>query len=216
MISVSNLCVRSGEFTLSNVSFKVASGQYATLMGKTGSGKTTLLESICGLRPVSSGTVKLGAHDVTHSHPADRNIGYVPQEGALFVTMSVRDNIAFALDVRRWSRTDRDSRVDELAEFLGITHLLSRRPTGLSGGERQRVALGRALAFKPTILCMDEPLSALDDSTRASMYELLRNVCQQTSVTVLHVTHSEAEAEALANVVLRLDGGAVTASDIAR
>ncbi len=216
MISAKQLTVRSGDFTLSNVSFEVASGQYAALMGRTGSGKTTLLESICGLRSIVSGAIVLGDVDVTNAHPADRNIGYVPQEGALFWTMSVRDNMAFALDVRNWSHSDRDARVNELAQFLEITHLLDRRPAGLSGGERQRVALGRALAFSPSVLCMDEPLSALDDQTRATMYELLRSVREKTNVTVLHVTHSEGEAKALADVVLRLENGAVVASNIER
>jgi len=214
MISASNLDIQSGDFSLSGVSFEVAQGQYAALMGRTGSGKTTLLESICGLRRISAGSISLGGHDVTHSHPADRNIGYVPQEGALFGTMSVHDNIAFALDVRKWAGPERNARVKELAEFLGITHLLSRKPSGLSGGERQRVALGRALAFRPAVLCMDEPLSALDDATRASMYKLLRSVREQTNVTVLHVTHSEAEAQALADVVLRLENGAIVATNI--
>lgn len=183
-------------------------------MGRTGSGKTTLLECICGLRSVQSGCIQLSGVNVTDMHPADRNIGYVPQDGALFTTMTVRENVAFALELRGWSRKQQEDRVAELAGFLGIAPLLNRKPKRLSGGEKQRVALGRALAFRPSILCLDEPLSALDDSTRESMYELLRDVRQRTSVTVLHVTHNESEARALADVLLKLDAGEVTSTSL--
>lgn len=209
MISVSNLSVSAGAFSVSNVSFEIPTGQFAALMGKTGAGKTTLLECICGLRPATSGTVRLNGQDVTHAHPADRQIGYVPQEGALFQTMSVFDNVGFALEIRKWKRADVKERVHELASFLGIKHLLDRRPLGLSGGEQQRVALGRALAFRPSVLCLDEPLSALDDETREDMYKLLARVREQTNVTTLHITHSEQEAAELADIVIRLDSGAI-------
>ena len=128
----------------------------------------------------------------------------------MFTTMTVFDNLAFALDVRKWKQAQIKQRVNELAEFLGITKLLPRKPIGLSGGEKQRVSLGRALAFRPSILCLDEPLSALDDATRADMYELLINVRKQTKVTALHITHSEQEAATLAELVIRLaDGQAI-------
>ncbi|MFK7820132.1 MAG: ATP-binding cassette domain-containing protein [Planctomycetaceae bacterium] len=210
MISVSNLCASAGDFTINDISFEVPEGQFAALMGKTGTGKTTILECISGLRAPQSGTIELSGTDVTRFHPADRNIGYVPQDGALFTTMTVFDNIAFALRVRRWEASKLKSRVNELAEFLGVSHLLKRSPIGLSGGEKQRVALGRALAFRPAILCLDEPLSALDDGTREDMYQLLARVRSETRVTTLHVTHSEQEATKLADVVIRLvDGKAV-------
>jgi ABC-type sugar transport system ATPase subunit len=146
MISVKDVSVRAGTFAMSNVCFEVPSGQYGVLMGKTGSGKTTLLEVICGLKPVLTGRILLDGRDVTDSQPAARGIGYVPQDGALFSTMTVCDHLGFALVVRKWRREAVRRRVEELAELLGITHLLKRRPKGLSGGERQRVALGRALA----------------------------------------------------------------------
>jgi ABC-type sugar transport system ATPase subunit len=147
---------------------------------------------------------------VTRLKPADRGVGYVPQDLALFPSMTVREHLAFALEVRRRPRADVDKRVGELSDFLGIAHLLNRRPPGLSGGESQRVALGRALAFRPPVLLLDEPLSALDDETRNEMYNLLRSVQRLTGVTALHVTHSVAEAKALADRVLLLDGGAVS------
>lgn len=209
MISVSNLAVRAGDFQISGISFEVPTGAWAALMGQTGTGKTTIMESICGLRSLTAGTIHIHDRNVTGAHPADREIGYVPQEGALFLTMSVFDNLAFALQVRKWTRPRVRERVDELAEFLKIEHLLDRNPRGLSGGEKQRVALGRALAFRPAVLCLDEPLSALDDATRAAMYELLGDIRQQTGVTTLHITHSEREADALASTILRLKNGEV-------
>lgn len=178
-------------------------------MGRTGSGKTTLLEAICGLKPVRSGRVLLCGRDVTRLKPADRNVGYVPQDLALFPTMTVREHLTFALGLRGWDGNAIARRVDELTRLLGIAHLLDRRPAGLSGGESQRVALGRALAYNPPVLLLDEPLSALDDETRAEMYALLRSVQRETGVTTLHVTHSGAEARALADHLLVLREGAV-------
>jgi ABC-type sugar transport system ATPase subunit len=210
MIAVENLAVRVGAFALEGASFTVPTGAYAVLMGKTGSGKTTLLETLCGLRPAGAGRIMLAGRDVTTLKPADRGVGYVPQDLALFPSMTVGDHLAFALEVRRRSRADVDRRVDELSNLLGIAHLLNRRPSGLSGGESQRVALGRALAFRPPVLLLDEPLSALDDETRNEMYTLLRSVQRLTGVTVLHVTHSIAEAKALADRVLVLESGAVS------
>jgi ABC-type sugar transport system ATPase subunit len=127
--------------------------------------------------------------------------------------MSVRDQIAFALTIRKVDPELINRRVNELAELLKIEHLLARRPKGLSGGERQRVALGRALSFQPRVLCMDEPLSALDDETRHQMVELLRDVTKHTHVTALHVTHNVSEARALADCVFRIEEGRVERVD---
>ena len=209
MIVLSDLNVRQGAFALEGVSFTVPMGRHAVLMGKTGSGKTTLLEAICGLRSISGGTIRLGDRDVTHLTPAARGIGYVPQDLALFSTLSVRDHLAFALSVRRFPEQAIDSRVAELAVLLRIEHLLARKPARLSGGEAQRVALGRAIAMRPEILLFDEPLSALDDDTRQEMYDLIRLVRAQMPVTVLHVTHNRAEADALADLVFELRDGVV-------
>ena len=178
-------------------------------MGRTGSGKTTLLEAICGLRKVTHGRIYCLDHDVTELKPAARGIGYVPQDRALFQTMSVEEHLAFAMVLRKMDRQVIERRVAELSRLLGIEHLLERKPHGLSGGEAQRVALGRALAASPSILCLDEPLSALDDETRGEMYELLAKVQQTTGVTTLHVTHNLREAEQLADFVLLLRNGKV-------
>lgn len=209
MIRVEKLSVQLGSFAIENISFEVGQGQYAILMGRTGTGKTTLLESICGLRPISTGRVELMGRDVTDLKPAERNIGFVPQEGALFEGMRIRDQIGFALTIRKWKKQDIEQRVGELADLLGVEHLLNRKPYGLSGGERQRVALGRALAAQPGVLCLDEPLSALDDATRDDMYRLLKSVREHTGVTTLHITHSKSEASHLGDVVFVIKDGKV-------
>ena len=209
MIHLDNLAVRSGDFSLERISLSVPSGAYAVLMGKTGCGKTTLLEAVCGLRAVRAGRVVLCDRDVTRLRPADRGVGYVPQDLVLFPTLSVRDNLGFALHARRWPMGDIAARVEEVAELLGITPLLARLPLGLSGGESQRVALGRALAFRPRVLLLDEPLSALDEDTRADMVGLLRSVQRHTGVTALHITHSRTEATRLADRPFVFDRGSV-------
>lgn len=209
MIQVSQLAVRQGKFSLSAISFEVPAGQYAVLMGKSGCGKTTLLEAIAGLRPIAGGTIRLADRDVTHLRPAERRIGYVPQDGALFETMTVRDNLGFALDVRGESRVDVAKRVEELAGWLEIGHLLERRPHNLSGGEKQRVALGRALASRPPVLLLDEPLGSLDDDTRDHLIGMLNRVRQTREVTILHVTHNRSEAERLGDRVFRLENGTI-------
>lgn len=209
MITVEGLWIEQGEFRLRDISFSIPSGAYGVLMGPTGSGKTTILEAVCGLRPADRGRILLPTGVATHLRPSERGIGYVPQDGVLFPAMTVADHLAFALHVRRWPRSQTQERVRELAAMLGLEPLLARLPQGLSGGERQRVALGRALAFRPSVLCLDEPLSALDHSTREQMYELLASVQSRTGVTVLHVTHSRTEARRLADKKLRLHDGRV-------
>jgi ABC-type sugar transport system ATPase subunit len=209
MIALVDVAVRAGAFAIEGVRFEVPAGGYAVLMGKTGSGKTTILEAICGLRPVERGRILLRDRDVSSLPPAGRAIGYVPQDRALFQTMTVRENLAFGPTLRRWTRADIAARVDELAGLLGIAKLLDRKPRGLSGGEAQRVALGRALAARPDVLCMDEPLTALDDDTREEMFTLLHSVKKLSNVTTLHVTHSREEARRLADKVLVVRDGAV-------
>ncbi len=209
MIAVENLTVRAGSFLLEGVSFALAAGQYGVLMGRTGSGKTTLLEALCGLKPVIGGTITLVGRDVTRLKPAERGIGYVPQDRALFPTMTVWDHLAFALVIRKWPAPAVEARVGELADLLGLGRLLDRKPHGLSGGEAQRVALGRALASRPRVLLLDEPLNALDEETREEMCSLLRSVRRLTGVTALHITHSPAEAAKLADRVFVLRGGRV-------
>lgn len=214
MIQLIDICIRSGDFRLSGASLRVESGKYGVLMGRTGSGKTSILEAVAGLKRVTSGRIVLDGCDVTNIRPALRGIGYVPQDGALFPTMSVLEHLAFAPKVRREKPAAIRRRVGELAELLGIEHLLGRSPLGLSGGERQRVALGRALSFRPKILLLDEPLSAVDEDTRGEMHELLRRVQAETRTTALHVTHSTTEARLLAHCLFVLRNGVLVEEEL--
>ena len=216
MIHIDNICAQAGDFKLQSASLTIPTGHYGILMGSTGSGKTTLLEIICGLKKPTAGRIELMGKDVTHAKPAERNIGYIPQDAALFTHMTVAKQLGFALHVRHWSKSAIAERVDELAEMLSIAHLLHRTPHGLSGGEVQRVALGRALAFKPSVLCLDEPLSALDAATRVSICETLRTIKEQTGVTCLHITHDINEAERLADLIVEMKEGAIVESTIAQ
>ncbi|MBI2804523.1 MAG: ABC transporter ATP-binding protein [Planctomycetes bacterium] len=209
MIDVEHLHIRQGAFRLDDVSLHIPRGKYALLMGKTGCGKTTILEAIAGLRSIGAGVIRLNDREVTHLSPAGREIGYVPQDGALFRTMTVRDNLGFALKLRALPARAIKERVEQLADWLGVRPLLDRRAVGLSGGEAQRIALGRALANHPPILLMDEPLSSLDEETRDRMIELLKGLPQRESVTVLHITHSRHEADQLGEWIFRLQEGRI-------
>lgn len=209
MIELRDVTLTAGEFRLESIQLCVPTGSYAVLMGQTGRGKTTILEAICGLRRVAAGSIHIDGVEVTDWSPGDRRIGYVPQDLALFPTLNVAEHLAFALKLRRRPRGQIEARVRELAQVLGITHLLARDVRSLSGGEAQRVALGRALSFDPAVLLLDEPLSALDQTTRQEMYRLLRRVQATTAVTTLHVTHNREEAETLADCRFALHDGAV-------
>lgn len=209
-IRFDTLSWHAGSFRLDSVSFTVPAGSYAVLMGKTGCGKTTLLEILCGLRRAAGGRVFIGARDVTELPPGERGIGYVPQDGALFPTLTVREQLGFALMIRHRPEAEIAARVKELADHLGVAHLLERLPQHLSGGERQRVALGRALAAKPSVLLLDEPLSALDEELRDDLAGLLKRVQRELGLTALHITHSRHEAGQLADVVFRMEAGQVT------
>ncbi len=204
MISCNDIIIRQGNFELEGINFTIETGAYACLVGPTGSGKTTIMEAICGLRDIRSGKIILNDRDITSLRPGERNIGFVPQDGALFETMTVAENISFPLKIRRKSVKERNVRVEELAGLLSIGHLLDRKPAHLSGGEKQRVALGRALSFYPQIICMDEPLSALDDKTKMDIVDLIMKLKEKMKITVLHISHNLKEVELLADKILHL------------
>jgi len=215
MIELKNVSLRAGAFQLNQLNLLVPAGSYAVLMGGTGQGKTTILEAICGLRRVACGQVLLAGRDVTAERPANRNVGYVPQDLALFPTLNVREHLEFALRVQRYDPTLIANRIAELAAALEIERLLERPIQGLSGGEAQRVALGRAISFWPQVLLLDEPLNALDEQTHGRLCELLRKLQRQYSITTLHVTHSRLEAKVLADQLFILADGTVRESPLA-
>ena len=214
MIELTDVTIRSGPFLLNHVNLTVGSGSYAVLMGGTGQGKTTLLEAICGLRQVTGGKVVICGQEMTRWKSADRGIGYVPQDLALFPTMTVREHLEFALRIRRVDRSTTRQRVEELSEVLGIERLLDRRTRHLSGGEGQRVALGRALAFQPQVLLLDEPLNALDETTRNRLCELLGTLQRQRQLTILHITHNREEAIALADQLFVIEAHQICERDL--
>lgn len=208
MIQIDHLCWSvAGRPILEEVNASIAANTYAMLMGATGCGKTSLLEIICGLRKPTSGRVLFEGRDVTDLEPRERGIGYVPQDLALFPGLSVREQIAFSPRRRGVTLAELETRVNRLAEQLGIAPLLNRLPEALSGGEKQRVALARALAAQPKLLLLDEPLSALDESMRTEAAALLQQVQREHALTVLHVTHSRSEAAMLGQLHLRLANG---------
>ena len=209
MIRLVDIAIKQGDFELSGIDFELFAGEYGVLMGRSGCGKTTLLEAICGLRKIDQGKIILGDRDVTTLPPAERGVGYVPQDKALFPTQPVREQLAFALVLRSLDQLEISRRVDELAELLGLRELLDRMPDKLSGGEAQRVVLGRALAHQPSVLCLDEPLSALDEELHGEMCQLLEHVHSETGVTVLHITHSPSEAKRLAGCHYQLVDGKI-------
>lgn len=212
-ISIKKLFIHQGDFCLRDISFDIEEGSYTILMGRTGSGKTTLIEAICGLRRMTRGQILLKGRDVSNLDPSRRGIGYVPQDGALFKHLNVKQNITFALDLRGHPKKKSEKACERLAEQLQITDLLDRSTKGLSGGEKQRVAMGRALIFKPDFLLLDEPLSATDPETHAEMCELLKKVCKEQAVTTLHITHNPEEALTLAEAIFKLDGGVIIRCD---
>jgi len=208
MIQLENITWSTGaRVILDDLTLTIPSDTYAVLMGSTGCGKTTLLEVLCGLRQPQKGRVLIDGREVTSLEPRERGIGYVPQDLALFPTLKVFDQIAFALKLRGLPA---ESRVRELADELAIAHLLDRQPEALSGGEKQRVAIARALAANPKLLLLDEPLSALDEAMRGEAAAMLKRIQQQHHLTVLHVTHSQAEATQLADLRLSFANGRVT------
>lgn len=211
MIEMVDFSIQQGSFSLSNVHLRIGENEHVCLLGKTGCGKSTILEAICGLRPNHQGKILLGGVDHSHSSPSQRNIGFVPQDGALFPTMTVRQQMSLALKIRKQEPSSITERVEALAGSLGIEHLLDQRPLGFSGGETQRVALGRALSFQPSLLCLDEPFSALDDGTREEMFQLVEGIRNDHPVSILHISHNLEEVERLADRVYHLVGGELKA-----
>ena len=213
-ISIRDIHKTYGRYpALNGVSLEVRPGELLALLGPSGSGKTTLLRTIAGLEFPQSGQVLFDGEDVTYAGAADRRVGFVFQQYALFKHMSVAKNVAFGLDVRK--RKDRPAkaeiarRVDELLRLVELGELGRRYPSQLSGGQRQRVALARALALDPSVLLLDEPFGALDAAVRKSLRRELRRIHDATGVTTIFVTHDQEEALELADRVAILNLGRI-------
>lgn len=188
---------------------QIPAGSFCVLLGPSGCGKSTTLRIIAGLESATSGRVKIGGKDVTDLPPAARGIAMVFQNYALFPHLSVAENIGFGLSVRKVPKAEADQRLKEAADLLELSQLLDRKPGQLSGGQQQRVALGRALVAQAHVCLMDEPLSNLDAQLRQEMRAELRELQQRLGLTVVYVTHDQAEAMSMADQVVLLHQGKV-------
>lgn len=198
---------------LRDTTLSVNDGDFVTILGPSGSGKTTLLQLIAGFQQLSNGEMWLDGREISHLYPKDRNIGMVFQSYALFPHLTVFDNVAYPLRLRRWSRKDIRSRVEEMLSMVNLGAYGGRFPKELSGGQQQRVAIARALSFRPGVLLMDEPLGALDHALRIHMIAELRAMHDRLGNTVLYVTHDREEALMLSDTVIIMRDGRVVAHD---
>jgi multiple sugar transport system ATP-binding protein len=194
---------------LKDVSADIEKGEFLVLVGPSGCGKSTLLNCIAGLDEITSGSLLINGRDVGQLPPRDRNIAMVFQSYALYPTMSVAENIAFGMKIRRMDAATIKTKVGEVANLLQIGHLLDRRPSQLSGGQRQRVAMGRALVRDPALFLFDEPLSNLDAKLRVEMRAEIKRVHQTTHASIVYVTHDQIEAMTLATKIVVLRNGEV-------
>jgi sulfate transport system ATP-binding protein len=209
-ISVSHAVKTYGDFhALDDVSLEIPEGSLTALLGPSGSGKSTLLRTIAGLEQPDSGAVVIDGRDVTRLSPQDRGIGFVFQHYAAFKHMTVRDNVAFGLTVRKRPKKEIDARVDELLEIVGLAGYQTRYPSQLSGGQRQRMALARALAPSPGVLLLDEPFGALDAKVREDLRTWLRHMHEEFTVTTVLVTHDQEEALDVADRIAVLSAGRI-------
>jgi len=209
MIEVRGLNIRLGEFRLVDVNLRVEEGEYFVLLGPTGAGKTVLVECIAGLHVPDSGRILIDGRDVTEAPPEERGVGYVPQDYALFPHLTVYENMAFGLKLRKVPKKEEERAISEWVEKLRIGHLLGRHPLTLSGGEKQRVALARALVLRPKVLLLDEPLSALDERSRERLIGELKAIHKETGATTIHVCHNFEEALALADKIGVINEGRI-------
>jgi len=204
---------RHGPRAVDGVSLEIGDGEFMVLVGPSGCGKSTLLRLIAGIEEPTAGGVHIGERDVTRLAPRKRDIAMVFQNYALYPHLTVRGNLGFGLRLRRVDKTAREHRVGEVAEVLGLTELLDRRPGALSGGQRQRVAMGRAIVREPAAFLMDEPLSNLDAKLRVSMRAQLTKLHERLGVTTVYVTHDQVEAMTLGTRVAVLRDGLLQQCD---
>jgi sulfate transport system ATP-binding protein len=208
MITVTNARKNYGDFAaLDDVSLEIPGGSLTALLGPSGSGKSTLLRAIAGLEGLDSGVVSIAGDDVTDKAPQQRGIGFVFQHYAAFKHLTVRDNVAFGLTIRKRPKPEIAKKVDELLRIVGLEGFATRYPAQLSGGQRQRMALARALAVDPQVLLLDEPFGALDAKVRADLRTWLRRLHDEVHVTTVLVTHDQEEALDVADRIAVLNQG---------
>ena len=209
MIRIENVSKDLGEFKLDDATLNIDEGEYFIILGPTGAGKTILIETIAGIYRPDSGRVFLNGADVTNVLPKDRQISMVYQDYMLFPHLTVAGNIGFGLRQKKIAKSEIKAKVNEIAELLGVSRLLSRYPGTLSGGEKQRIAIARAVVTEPKVLLLDEPLSALDSRTTGRLRAELARIHKLTGTTTIHVTHSFEEAFALGDRIAVMCGGRI-------
>jgi putative spermidine/putrescine transport system ATP-binding protein len=209
-VRFSNVSKSYGPVTaIGGISLAVNSGEFTTILGPSGSGKTTMLSLIAGIAAPTTGSIELGDREITYVPAAQRNIGLVFQSYALFPHMSIFDNVAFPLRIRKLSANEVADRVAEALRLVRLTGFEKRRPHQLSGGQQQRVALARAIVFKPDILLLDEPLAALDRKLREEVRLEIRALQRSLGITTIMVTHDQEEALSLSDQIVLLSNGKV-------
>ena len=210
-VKINNVSKSYGNLkVLDNISLSINQGQLVTLLGPSGCGKSTLLKCISGLEDVSSGSIHFGERDVTGLSPQKRNLGMVFQNYALFPNLTVEENIAFGLNIKKLDQGEIKKQVQEMIELVSLSGKEKVYPSTLSGGQKQRVALARSLVLKPDILLLDEPLSALDAKIRKQLRLLIRQIQKSLNITTIFVTHDQEEALILSDEIFVMDQGKIT------
>ncbi len=207
--NVSKIYARGDCAAVDGFSLDVRNGEFLVLVGPSGCGKSTTLRMVAGLELPTSGTISIGGREVTNLPPKDRDIAMVFQNYALYPHMTVRENLSFALKLRRFPKAEIDRRVSEAAASLGLTPYLSRLPKALSGGQRQRVALGRAIVREPAVFLFDEPLSNLDAKMRVEMRAEIIRLHQRLGATMIYVTHDQTEAMTMGERIVVMNEGRI-------
>jgi putative spermidine/putrescine transport system ATP-binding protein len=209
-LSISGLCKRYGDVVaLAPTDLDVAEGEFLTLLGPSGSGKTTLLNLIAGLALPDDGRMLVNGQDVTFGPPYERDIGLVFQNYALFPHMTIEENIAFPLKMRKVGVADARQRAAQALDLVRLPHVAQRFPRELSGGQQQRIALARCLVYRPSIILMDEPLGALDKKLRDQMQLEIKRIHRETGTTIVYVTHDQEEAMTMSDRICLMDGGRI-------
>lgn len=209
-VTLHSVTKKFGDQTVvNNISLRIEDGEIFFLLGPSGCGKTTLLRCVAGFYIPETGTIHIGDRDVTRLPPHQRDTAMVFQSYALWPHMSVRENVAFGLELRKFSPTEIRQRVDEALAMVKMTERADYKPNQLSGGQQQRVALARSLVVKPTCLLLDEPLSNLDAKLRLEMRAEIRRICKQAGLTAIYVTHDQKEALSIADRLAILNGGII-------
>ncbi|VVP66921.1 Spermidine/putrescine import ATP-binding protein PotA [Pseudomonas fluorescens] len=210
LVSLRNLNKHYGDFAaVDNISLDIKDGEFLTFLGSSGSGKSTTLSMLAGFETPSSGEILVNGQSLVNVPPHKRDIGMVFQRYSLFPHLSVRDNIAFPLQIRKLASAERERRVDAMLKLVQLEQFAHRRPSQLSGGQQQRVAIARALVYEPRILLMDEPLGALDKKLREDLQDELRQLHRRLGITIVYVTHDQEEAMRLSQRIAIFSHGKI-------